>query len=133
MVSLSLAFGQPQIEPVLSQVSTTQAAADSDEFVPRNNEPFFPGGLTALQEYLKQTALYPRQARMAQLEGTVRVKFRVQPTGYLTDIQVIESAGPLLNRAAIRAIAQMPRWYPSHRGGEPVARSVIMPISFKME
>ncbi len=110
-------------------MQVTTLAAD---YVSVNNEPFFPGGITALQGYLKQEALYPHQARMAQIEGTVWVQFRVQPTGYLTDLKVVKSAGLLLNRAALQAVVNMPPWFPAHRHGEAVARTVTMPITFQM-
>ncbi|TAE31834.1 MAG: energy transducer TonB [Cytophagales bacterium] len=133
MVNSSVVLGQHPTGFAASQASLVSTTPNSDEFVPNDNDPFFPGGIEALREYLKESAPYPRQARMAQIEGTVRVRFRVQPTGYLTDIQVVESGGEVLNRSALRAIAQMPRWFPSHRNGEAVARSVVMPITFRME
>lgn len=129
-----MAFSQHPTDVAAPQASITSTpTSGSEEFVPNDNDPFFPGGIAALREYLKESAPYPRQARMAQLEGTVRVRFRVQSTGYLTDIQVVESGGEVLNRSALRAIAQMPRWFPGHRNGEAIARSVVMPITFRME
>jgi periplasmic protein TonB len=131
-VSATLSFGQQTADSTTISASQLLVTTLADDYVATNNEPFFPGGITALQDYLKQQALYPRQAWMAQIEGTVRVKFRVQPTGYLTDLQVVESAGLLLNQAAIKAVVNMPRWFPAHRHGEAVARTVIMPITFQI-
>jgi periplasmic protein TonB len=133
LVNASFAFGQQQTDGLMAQISVVEAAAPSDAYFSRDNEPFFPGGTAALRAYLKQSDSYPRQARAAQLEGTVRIRFRVQPTGYLTDIEVVESVGPVLNRAASSVVGQMPRWYPAHRNGEAVAHTVILPITFRLE
>lgn len=104
-----------------------------DEYVPLSNEPFFPGGQQALQAYMRDPDFYPHQARQSDVEGTVRVQFQVLPTGHLTKVRVIQSAGPLLDRAAIEAVALMPRWYPAHRSGVAVAQRVELPITFHID
>ncbi|MBC7892164.1 MAG: energy transducer TonB, partial [Sphingobacteriaceae bacterium] len=83
--------------------------------------------------YLKPLDLYPPQALETQLEGTVRVAFRVQPSGHLTEFRIVRSRGPLLDRAALEAATRLPRWYPAHRGGVAVASLVILPITFRLD
>ena len=77
--------------------------------------------------------LYPYLAREIKLEGTVRVKFRVQPSGYVTDVQLVKSRGSLLDVAAINVVTKMPRWYPAHRAGIAVSRLVELPITFRLD
>ena len=105
----------------------------SDEFTSLSNEPFFPGGKQALEKHLKSIHLYPHQARLMVAEGTVRVRFRVQASGDLTDIEVVQSCGKLLDVAAVRTVALMPRWYPAHRSGVAVSSLVELPVTFRLD
>ena len=109
------------------------SAQPSGEFAPLNNEPFLPGGKEALEKHIKALDLYPYLAREIKLEGTVRVKFRVQPSGYVTDVQLVKSRGSLLDVAAINVVTKMPRWYPAHRAGIAVSRLVELPITFRLD
>lgn len=109
-----------------------KATQSSGEFTPLNNLPFFPGGLTALQTYWENPDLYPHQARKANLEGTVGVQFRVMPTGHLTEARVTQSRGPLLDHAALKAVALMPRWYPAHQEGVAISSLYTLNVTFRL-
>ncbi|GAA4450027.1 hypothetical protein GCM10023189_10030 [Nibrella saemangeumensis] len=116
-----------------AEPASVQAPQPLTDYAPNTNAPFFPGGQQALQRYLKQLDLYPRQARMSQREGTVLVQCRVMATGELCEVRVVRSAGTLLDQAAIQAVEQMPRWYPAHRAGSAVASLMILPITFRVD
>ncbi|GAB3221584.1 energy transducer TonB [Spirosoma arcticum] len=130
--SPSTATGKP---PVIAP--NTQApgpsAQQSDEFAPLTNLPFFPGGKQALETYLSDLDLYPLSARETQIEGAVRVLFRVLPNGQLNEVRVVRSHGPLLDQAALRAVALMPRWYPAHRAGMAVSHLVELLVTFRLD
>ncbi|GAB3641228.1 energy transducer TonB [Spirosoma arcticum] len=110
-----------------------QPAQPAEEFALSSNEPFFLGGKSALEKHLKSLRLYPHQARLILAEGTVRVRFRVQASGDLTDIEVVQSHGAVLDGAAVKAVALMPRWYPAHRSGMAVSSLVELPITFRLD
>lgn len=119
-VSSPLDEGQPF--PTIRENPPTTARQSSDEFSPLDNVPFFPGGQQALEKYVESLDPYPYLARQTQLEGTVRVEFRVLPSGQLTNIQVVESRGPLLDQAATRAVtlhAPLVPGAPGRGGGFP--------------
>ncbi|GEM_PF-2715668 len=111
--------------------SLTPAASQFD-YVATNSNPLFPGGYTALHTYLDQQLLYPVQARSAGLEGTVRIRFRVQPTGQLTHIRVVTSGCKLLDDAALRVVNTMPPWFPAHYNGNAVLSAIELPIIFRI-
>ena len=115
-----------------SQVATPDVQP-SGEFVPLNNVPFFSGGNRALEEYIEALDPYPYVARQAQAEGTVRVGFRVLASGELTNVRVVQSREPLLNRAAVLAVSNMPHWYPAHRAGTAVSCPVELAITFRLD
>ena len=142
-VMRTLAFAQlaSLSSPAISEFSellpdtnrVVKAAQPSDEFAPLNNLPFFPGGLQALQTYWENPDLYPREAKKFNLEGTVGVKFRVTPTGHVTEVRVTRSRGPLLDRAALEAVALMPRWYPAHREGVSISSLYELSVTFRLD
>jgi TonB family protein len=50
------------------------------------------------------TARYPHAARAQELEGTVLVRARLSSDGAVEDIEILASAGPILDDAAISAV-----------------------------
>ncbi|CCH53172.1 TonB [Fibrisoma limi BUZ 3] len=138
----TLAFAQaPDSSPVDNSTSPLTAfnthvpassIQPSDEYASLTNLPSFPGGRKALETFLNSLDLYPAQALETQHKGTVVVQFRVLPNGQLTRIRVVQSCGELLDKAALRAMALMPHWYPAHLKGVPVPFSVKLPITFRI-
>ena len=68
----------------------------------------------------------------AKKEGMVVCKFIVQKDGSISDVKVIRSVDPLLDKEAVRVIEAMPKWTPGLKGGEPVNIEYTIPISFKL-
>lgn len=130
---VSSSLDDVQSFPKIHQHPPTACRQSADEFSPLNNAPFFPGGQQALEKYMETLDPYPYLARQTQLEGTVRVGFRVLPSGQLINIQVVESRGPLLDQAATQAVTYMPRWYPAHRGGVAVSHLVELLVTFRLD
>ncbi|WP_157815958.1 energy transducer TonB [Spirosoma pollinicola] len=124
--------GKPVMD-VQSMFESVPSGQVFNEFATLSNEPFFPGGKQALQQHLSNLELYPAQARLTLNEGTVRVQFRVKPSGLITDIRVVQSRGALLDLAAVKAVSIMPRWYPAHRSGVAVSHLVELPITFRLD
>ncbi|GAB2569177.1 energy transducer TonB [Spirosoma areae] len=129
----TLADNSPSTLIVQNTFEPPLSVQSSDKFVPLNNVAFFSGGKQALEKHIESLDLYPYLAREIQAEGTVWVRFRVQPSGYLTDIQVVKSRGPLLDSAAVKVVGRMPRWYPAHRSGVAVSSLVELPVTFRLD
>ncbi|GAB3019493.1 energy transducer TonB [Spirosoma pulveris] len=123
----STTFDAPDSDNLLAKMESVPPADQLTEYAPLNNVPFFPGGQKALETYLNDH----RPLTADQREGTVHIRFRVMPTGYLTEINVLQSSEPLLNHAATQAVALMPRWYPAHRSGVAVSSLYVLPITFR--
>jgi serine/threonine-protein kinase len=64
-------------------------------------------------------APYPREARESALEGSVTVELTVTQEGIPKDLEVVESAGEVLDRAVLAAVSQW-RFEPATRDGAPV-------------
>ncbi|CCH52583.1 periplasmic protein TonB [Fibrisoma limi BUZ 3] len=120
----------------LAQVSFEKPVSSTDET--KNSTavtvaPSFPGGHNALYAFLAVTVDYPEAARSLGLEGTVRVQFRVKPDGTFEKVRIIQSAGKLLDKAVLDAVAKMPRWMPAQLQGAPVTHWIDFPVTFKLD
>jgi TonB family protein len=92
--------------------------------------PEFIGGETAFIEYLKKNIRYPRQAVLDKIEGRVIVKFVVQVTGKVADVQLIRGVRSDLDKECLRIVSTMPEWKPGMINGLPVAVSNSIPVRF---
>jgi TonB family protein len=63
---------------------------------------------------------YPAAALADQLQGTVVVELTVSESGFPEGIEVVESAGDILDRAMVEGVRTW-RFQPAMRGGRPVA------------
>jgi len=107
--------------------SITQANKYIDFYTP---EAEFVGGYHSLIAFINDSIEYPQEAIIQGLEGKVYVRFTVAIDGSVTDIEVVKSAHPLLDAAAVRLISIMPNWIPAVYKGECVPVKMSLPITF---
>ena len=94
--------------------------------------PSFPGGISGLRTYLNQNIRYPAEAQEICVQGRVVVSFVVEKDGHISDVTVLRSVDPSLDKEAVRVIRNMPRWSPGKQGGEPVRVRYNVPVSFRL-
>ncbi len=94
------------------------------------DEPEFPGGQQALQQYLRDNIRYPTRARESGVEGTVFVTFVVEPDGSITNVEVLRGIGAGCDDEAVRVVQNMPNWEPGKQRGQPVRVQFNLPVRF---
>lgn len=107
----------------------TEEVLDSDEI---EESPVFPGGESALYEFIRNNITYPEQALNDGIQGTVIVQFIVEKDGSVSDITVIKSVDKSLDIEAIRVIKLLPKFTPATRNGIPVSTYYSLPVMFKL-
>ena len=90
----------------------------------------FKGGDTALMGYLNKNIKYPVNAEKNGIQGRVVTTFVVERDGSITDVRVIKSVDPSLDKEAVRVIRSMPKWNPCKQNGTAVRVKYTMPITF---
>lgn len=95
--------------------------------------PSFPGGLSALMQYLSSNIKYPVVAQENGVQGRVVVSFVVERDGSITDVQVARSVDPSLDREAQRVVRNMPRWIPGKQNGQAVRVKYNVPVAFRLQ
>lgn len=96
-------------------------------------EPEFPGGYSALIEFIKENVQYPEQALADSIQGRVYVSFVVDSTGKITQPEVARGIHPLLDAEALRVVQLMPDWIPAELNGKRYKTRVRLPITFVLD
>ena len=96
--------------------------------------PTFQGkeGLEAFSSWVMSRLKYPKDAKAAHIEGTVKVKFVVGSNGGVQEVEVLEGAFPSLNAEAVRVIKSSPKWKPGINNGKPCRVTYTLPVIFKI-
>lgn len=92
--------------------------------------PEFPGGQSALQNFLIYRIKYPVEAASNGFQGKINVNFIVDTDGSITKVKVQNKIHPSLDAEAERVIRSMPKWIPGRQKGKAVRVSYTVPINF---
>lgn len=96
------------------------------------NMPEFPGGTTAMMEYIAKNLRYPAKAHQAGIQGRVIASFIVEKDGSISHPGIMRSVNPDLDAEAIRVLSAMPKWKPGTQRGKEVRVRYTVPVNFKL-
>ena len=94
--------------------------------------PSFPGGDAELMKFLHDHMKYPAVAEENGIQGRVICTFVVERDGSITDVKVIKSVDPSLDKEAIRVLKSMPKWIPGKQNGSAVRVKYTVPVTFRL-
>ena len=95
--------------------------------------PSFPGGPSALMQYLSSNIKYPVVAEENGVQGRVVCTFVVERDGSITDVRVVKSVDPSLDKEAVRVVKGMPKWIPGKQNGSAVRVKYTVPVTFRLQ
>lgn len=93
-------------------------------------KPSFPGGDSALYEFLESNMQYPEEAKRNNEHGRVIVTFYIEKDGTVTNPRILRGRTPSLDAEALRIVSIMPKWTPGKFNGELKKVRYTLPISF---
>lgn len=93
--------------------------------------PEIPNGMQGLPRYIADHMKYPPEAYRYSIDGTVRLEFVVEPSGTLSNMQVIEDVGGGCTDEAMRLIHRM-TWLPGQKAGKRVRSILQVSIRFDL-
>ena len=137
--STSQTAAKPEPAKPVEAATSNNAAAESQatkadaihEVV--DEPPSFPGGDAAQIAFLSNNLRYPAVAMEQGIQGRVVTQFVVDKDGSITDVKVVRSLDPMLDKEAVRLVKSMPKWTPGKLNGSPVRVKCILPISFRLQ
>ena len=90
----------------------------------------YPGGISAMMTFLKNTLKYPKDCEMAGIEGQVILSFVINKEGSISNLEAIQSPDKRLTAEAKRVVSLMPKWIPAMNNGKAVKMRYTLPITF---
>ena len=93
-------------------------------------KPAYPGGRTALMDYIHAALKKTDASKYDGEQVTVRARFTVKADGGIADAGIIEHGTEEMDEAVLAIVAGMPRWRPGTVGGEPVDMGFTLPVAF---
>ena len=127
-------------EQVKDTVETAQDvetvdSASTEEIVYKNVDkiPEFPGGDSALMQFLSKNVKYPEDAMKEKAEGSVVIQFVVQKDGTIGATNIVRKVHPSLDAEAERLVKSLPKFEPGLLNGNPVNVWFTIPITFKLQ
>lgn len=91
--------------------------------------PQFKGNLL---KYVAEHVEYPEICRDNDIQGTVFVGFVIDEKGKVTDVTILRGIDPLLDKAAMKVVQNLPAWKPGMQSGKNVKVRMNMPIKFQL-
>lgn len=108
---------------------------ESDPFVDENPE--YPGGISALMKFLSSNLKYPKEWDEACISGKVVAKLDVDRNGKVGNVEIIRCTLPEdisegAKNEVQRVVKLLPDFIPAQKNGKQVESYYILPISFKL-
>ena len=107
-----------------------EAVGDESLYVIVDEEPQFPGGQEALERFIKENLLYPKEAEEQGIFGHVYVILVIDTDGTIAETRVVRDIGGGCGEAAKRVVEMMPKWEPGKVQGKAVKTQWVLPIKF---
>lgn len=95
--------------------------------------PLFPGGETALLQWVSSHIKYPTICQENNIQGRVVVQFVVTKDGSVGQVKVVRPKDPDLDKEAVRVVKSLPKFTPGKQNGIPVNVWYTLPITFKLQ
>ena len=93
--------------------------------------PTFKGkGPEAFSSWVTSRLKYPKDAKDARIDGTVKVKFVIGTNGGVQEVEVEQGVYPSLDAEAVRVIKSSPKWKPGIKDGKPCRVTYTLPVIF---
>lgn len=130
-----------RVDPALQTTTETDVSKSEADMQPVDTSvhdevdvmPGFPGGTNGLMQYLAKNLKYPLVCEENGIEGRVTVSFIVEKDGSVSDVNVVKSVNPALDKEAKRLVNSMPKWSPGKIGGKPVRVKYSIPVNFRLK
>ena len=103
---------------------------EDNVFIVVDQMPSFKGNVN---QWLSQNITYPAEAAEKRIEGRVIAKFIVEKDGSISNVQVVRSVHPLLDKQAVDVLMRMPKWNPGKNNGQPARIWFTLPVNFRLQ
>lgn len=121
------------VEDIATPEPPKQEAEQNKLFDVVEQQPQYPGGMGALNQWLGSNIKYPVMAAENGIEGRVVVQFVVERDGSISGVHVVRGVDPSLDKEATRVVSAMPKWIPGKQNGSAVRVKYTVPVTFRLQ
>lgn len=118
---------------VAEVITETETEVEDQVFMVVEEQPSFPGGMSAWSQYLINNLKYPAEAKVKGIEGKVFITFIVDKDGSLSDFTLLRGIGAGCDEEALTAIMNSPNWEPGKQRGREVKTRMQVAITFQLD
>ena len=114
-----------------SQIDHTEEEAIPFQLV--EEKPSFQGGdANQFSKWVNQRLVYPEIAKENGVQGKVTLQFTVAKDGSVTNVTILRSVDPSLDKEAVRVVSSSPRWFPGFQRDRAVPVTYTFPVMFQL-
>ena len=113
--------------------SVAQSQADNNIYTVVEEMPQFPGGDSAMVDYLTHNLHYPPAEKEKGIQGKVFVGFVIEKDGAVNQVEIKRGIGEECDAEAVRVLSAMPKWTPGMQSGKVVRVKYTVPINFNLK
>ncbi len=122
------------IPNITAQVDKNMQTIESATVIEVDKPAEFPGGESAMFEFLSKQLVYPQIAKEMGIKGKCFVQFVVTTEGLITNVKVLRGVKdcPECDKECIRVIKSMPNWIPAQNKHKSVNSYYQIPFIFQL-
>ena len=125
-----IAVNVPPPAPKEAPKEEVKQVVENKVFEIAEQMPSFKGNVN---QWLASNLSYPAVAAENGVQGRVIVNFIVEKDGSISNVQVVRSVDPALDREAVNTVKRMPKWNPGMNNGQPARVKFTLPVNFKLQ
>ncbi len=116
------------------QIVLEEEVEEDEIFIIVEDEPKFRGGsVSNFSAWVQSRVRYPQMAQENGVQGRVSITFVVEPTGYVSNVEVVRGIDKLLDEEAKRVVANSPKWTPGKQREIPVRVRFTIIVNFQLQ
>lgn len=121
-------------KPLIDSIKHTQQLSDAEPIdnayatIPAT----YKKGMPAFYAFISENIVYPKSLVNENIQGAVVVRFVVDTKGKVSDVWVIKSVHPEMDKEAMRVIKMLGKFTPAKLKGKKIPVYFTLPIKFRI-
>ena len=117
---------------IISEEFWNEDGSVQPDKVGANTPPDYYRGIEFFSSDISRMLRYPEDAKMKNIEGRVVLSFIVDYDAKITDVKIVESVYPSLDKEAAEAIKNCGKWIPGKQHNQYVKMRFSIPVIFQL-
>ena len=122
-----------EIMDYIEEVEEEEVEEEAIPFQLVETKPSFMGGdANTFRSWVNERLEYPEIAKENGVQGRVMLQFTVGADGKVSNVRVVRSVDPSLDKEAVRVVSMSPKWTPGKQRDRAVKVTYTFPVIFQL-